>query len=106
MFLSVRELRSNKKDRKKRQFNDDSGIIVPRKKYKHDADTLPKSHQKDLSIEESIIRFHSDIDANDHVGNIDTLVDDADIDNKYDKVFTFAPGEGQHPLSLYQDKDA
>ena len=49
---------------------------------------------------------YSEIDANDHVGNIDTLVDDADIDNKYDKVFTFAPGEGQHPLSLYQDKDA
>ena len=33
-------------------------------------------------------------------------MDDVDIDNKYDKVFTFAPGEGQHPLSLYQDKDA
>ena len=49
---------------------------------------------------------YSEIDANDHVGNIDTLVDDADIDNKCDKVFTFAPGEGQHPLSLYQDKDA
>ena len=49
---------------------------------------------------------YSEIDANDHVGSIDTLVDDADIDNKYDKVFTFAPGEGQHPLSLYQDKDA
>ena len=49
---------------------------------------------------------YSEIDANDHVGNIDTLVDEADIDNKYDKVFTFAPGEGQHPLSLYQDKDA
>ena len=32
-------------------------------------------------------------------------MDDADIDNKYDNVFTFAPGEGQHPLSLYQDKD-
>ena len=48
----------------------------------------------------------SEIDANDHVGNIDTLVDDADIDNKCDKVFTFAPGEGQHPLSLYNDKDA
>ena len=43
---------------------------------------------------------------NDHVGNIDTFVDDADIDNKYDKVFTFAPGEGQHPLSLFQDKEA
>ena len=49
---------------------------------------------------------YSEIDVNDHVGNIDTLVDEADIDNKYDKVYTFAPGEGQHPLSLYQDKDA
>ena len=49
---------------------------------------------------------YSEIDVNDHVGNIDTLVDDADIDNKYDKVFTFAPGEGQHPLSLYQDQEA
>ena len=47
-----------------------------------------------------------EIDANDHVANIDTLVDDADIENKYDQVFTFAPGEGQHPLSSYQDKDA
>ena len=33
-------------------------------------------------------------------------MDDADIANKYDQVFAFAPGEGQHPLSLYQDKDA
>ena len=32
-------------------------------------------------------------------------MDDADNESKYDKVFTFAPGEGQHPLSLYQDKD-
>ena len=49
---------------------------------------------------------YSAIDTNDHVGNVDTLVDDADIENKYDQVFTFAPGEGQHPLSLHQDKDA
>ena len=49
---------------------------------------------------------YSEVDANEHVGNVDTLVDDADIDNKCDKVFTFAPGEGQHPLSLYEDKDA
>ena len=49
---------------------------------------------------------YSEIDANDHVGNVDTLVDDADIENTYDQIFTFAPGEGQHPLSLYQDKDA
>ena len=38
--------------------------------------------------------------------NVDTLVDDAGIENIYDQVFTFASGEGQHPLSLYQDKDA
>ena len=49
---------------------------------------------------------YSDVDANDHDGNVDTLVDDAAVDNKCDKVFTFAPGEGQHPVSLYQDKDA
>ena len=49
---------------------------------------------------------YSEIDANDQVGNVDTLVNDADIENKYDQVFTFAPGEGQHPLSLYLDKDA
>ena len=44
---------------------------------------------------------YSEINANDNVGNVDTLVDDADIENKYDQVFTFEPGEGQHPLSLY-----
>ena len=49
---------------------------------------------------------YSEIDVYDHVGNVDTLVDDADIANKYDQVFTFAPGERQHPLSSYQDKDA
>ena len=27
-------------------------------------------------------------------------MDDANTENKYDQVFTFAPGEGQHPLSL------
>ena len=28
---------------------------------------------------------YSEVDANEHVGNVDTLVDDADIDNKCDK---------------------
>ena len=49
---------------------------------------------------------YSEIDVNEQVGNVDTLVDDANIESKFDKVYTFAPGEGQHPLSLYQDKDA
>ena len=29
---------------------------------------------------------YSEVGANEHVGNVDTLVDDADIDNKCDKV--------------------
>ena len=48
----------------------------------------------------------SEIDSNEQVGNVDTLVDDANLENKCDQVFTFAPGEGQHPLSLYHDVDA
>ena len=48
----------------------------------------------------------SEIDTNEQVGNVDTLVDDENLENKYDKVITFAPGEGQHPLSLYHDADA
>ena len=71
-----------------------------------------EKQKQDKTTENDIEQCHdydsdhySEIDANDHVGNIDTLVDNADVDNKYDKDFTFAPGEGQHPLSLYQDKD-
>ena len=33
-------------------------------------------------------------------------MDDATIENKFDQVLTFAPGEGRNPLSLYQDTDA
>ena len=66
-----------------------------------------KTNENDIEASNDYDSDHySEVDANEQVGNIDTLVDDADIDNKYDKVFTFAPGQGQHPLSLYQDKDA
>ena len=47
----------------------------------------------------------SEIDTSDQVGNVDTLVDDENLESKYDAI-TFAPGEGQHPLSLYHDVDA
>ena len=40
-----------------------------------------------------------------YIDNIDTLFDDADIENR-DSTFTFAPGEGQQPLSIFQDKDS
>ena len=59
--LECERIKKQQKRQEKRKFNDDSGINVPRKKCKHDTDTLPKSHQKDLSIEECIKRFHSDI---------------------------------------------
>ena len=48
----------------------------------------------------------SEIDTNEQVGNIGTLIDDENPENKYHKVITFAPGEGQHLLSLYHDADA
>ena len=47
----------------------------------------------------------SEIDTNEQVGNVDTLVNDKNLENKCD-VITFAPGEGQHSLSLYHDADA
>ena len=60
-FLECERIKKQQLRQEKRKFNDDSGIDVPRKRCKHDTDTLPKSHQKDLTIEESIKRFHSDI---------------------------------------------
>ena len=83
----------------KEQCNDKNDI--ENEKQKQDKTTEKHKGSNDYDSD-----HYSEIDANEQVGNIDTLVVDADIDNKYDKVFTFAPGEGQHPLSLYQDKDA
>ena len=60
-FLEWERIKKQQIRQKKRKLNDYSGINVPRKRYKPDKDTLPKSHQKDLIIEESIKRFHSDI---------------------------------------------
>ena len=60
-FLECERIKKGQIRQEKRKFNDDSGIDVPRKRCKHDTDTLPKTHQKDLTIEESIKQFHSDI---------------------------------------------
>ena len=38
------------------------------------------------------------------MGNTDTLLDDPQTFS--DKTYTFAPGEGQQSLSLYQEPDA
>ena len=42
----------------------------------------------------------SEIDTNEQAGNVDTLVDDERLENKCDKIITFAPGEGLHLLLL------
>ena len=42
--------------------------------------------------------------AQENVNNDDTLLDNANIENR-NSTFTFAPGEGQRPLSVFQDKD-
>ena len=66
-----------------------------------------KEKHKENSLFEQDDEYDSDhfseIDSNEQVRNVD---DDANLENKYDQVFTFAPGEGQHPLSLYHDVDA
>ena len=46
------------------------------------------------------------MDADEHAANMDTMVDDANIKNKSNNILKIAPGEGQHPLSLYQGTDA
>ena len=43
--------------------------------------------------------------AESNVGNIDTLIDDANLENR-NTTLTFAPGEGQQPLSIYQDENS
>jgi hypothetical protein len=60
------------------------------------------------SNEESDDDKFSEIDESEsHVGNVDTLldkIDEADLANNTG--FIFAPGEGQRPISLYNDPDA
>jgi hypothetical protein len=60
------------------------------------------------SNEESDDEKFSEIDESEsHVGNVDTLldkIDEADLANNTG--FIFAPGEGQRPISLYNDPDA
>ena len=70
-------------------------------------DVNVSSLSKDSSTADDYGSDHfSEIDTNEQVGNVDALVIDENLENKCDKVITFAPGEGQHPLCLYHDTDA
>lgn len=59
----------------------------------------------DITEENAVYDSNEEENNQENVGNIDTLVDDADIENRTN-IFTFAPGEGQRPLSIYQDIDS
>ena len=77
------------------------------KQNRNEEDMNVSSFSKDsMTADDYDSDHYSEIDTNEQVGNVDTLVDDQNLENKYDKVITFAPGEGQHPLSLYHDADA
>ena len=77
------------------------------KQNRNEEDMNVSSFSKDsMTADDYDSDHYSEIDTDEQVGNVDTLVDDENLENKYDKVITFAPGEGQHPLSLYHDADA
>ena len=91
-FLEV----SNKQNKEKHKQN-----------RTNEEDVNVSSISKDSTAADDYDSDHfSEIDTNEQVGNVDTLVDDENLENKCNNVITFAPGEGQHPLSLYHDADA
>ena len=45
-FLECERIKKQQIRQEKRKFSDDSGIDVPRKRCKHDTDTLPKVTRK------------------------------------------------------------
>lgn len=61
-------------------------------------DELPTQIDK---LDESVLDDFCEIDVSGNDGNCDTLLDNAAYDAN--QMFTFAPGEGQRPLGLYQD---
>ena len=91
-FLEVSNKQNKEKHRQNRTNEEDVNV---------------SSVTKDSTAADDYDSDHfSEVDTNEQVGNVDTLVDDENLENKCDNVITFAPGEGQHPLSLYHDADA
>ncbi|VDI49383.1 Hypothetical predicted protein [Mytilus galloprovincialis] len=70
--------------------------------------TLEKSGTISVKLKKKAGIQKVEVDENEtHVGNTDTLLDHIPDDNPLcDAGLTFAPGEGQRPISLYSDPDA
>jgi hypothetical protein len=67
-------------------------------------ETNPNVHAEDDQDDSDSDHF-SEVDETERPsGNMDTMLDDAEYDTNH--VLEIAPGEGQKPLSLFQDRDA
>ncbi|KAK3087854.1 hypothetical protein FSP39_011503 [Pinctada imbricata] len=96
-FVSNESSETNTNDTN--ELTDDNMLNV-----RNEKDTV--THEKISEDETGYESDHfSEIDSTENVtGNADTLLEDEALNT--DKSYTFAPGEGQHPLSLYTDHDA
>ena len=62
------------------------------KQNRNEEDMNVSSFSKDsMTADDYDSDHYSEIDTNEQVGNVDTLVDDENLENKYDKVITLAP---------------
>ncbi|VDI66528.1 Hypothetical predicted protein [Mytilus galloprovincialis] len=69
--------------------------------------TEQEDHQDENDSDDDSDHFSEVDESETHVGNTDTLLDHIPDDNPLcDTGLTFAPGEGQRPISLYSDPDA
>ena len=64
----------------------------------------PAMEEDDKCNSDSDEDKYSEVDVNEPLHNLDTLLGENDFDNN--KEYVFAPGEGQTPLSIFQDNNA
>ncbi|XP_063415970.1 calponin homology domain-containing protein DDB_G0272472-like [Mytilus trossulus] len=78
------------------------------KETQNEKNSTEQDDDQDQNDSEDDSDHFSEVDEKEiHVGNTDTLLDHIPDDNPLcDTGFTFAPGEGQRPISLYSDPDA
>ncbi|VDI82040.1 Hypothetical predicted protein [Mytilus galloprovincialis] len=76
-------------------------------KMKKNSSTEQEDNQDQNDSDDDSDHFSEVDESETHVGNTDTLLDHIPDDNPLcDTGLTFAPGEGQRPISLYSDPDA
>ncbi|VDI23871.1 Hypothetical predicted protein [Mytilus galloprovincialis] len=79
-----------------------------KKKTQNENNSTEQEDNQDENDSDDDSDHFSEVDESEtHVGNTDTLLDHIPDDNPLcDTGLTFAPGEGQRPISLYSDPDA